>query len=219
MEYIFLAIFLISSTIHLYASKKDDKKLRAKTKGFILLALLGWYCCRADSVATMVVVAILTSWLGDVLLIPKGNKWFAVGGVSFMVSHVCFALCYLPQISFSAIPLWAIILIALVYFAIVCVLFKSLREHLPKLLFYPMFFYLLINGTMNCFAFFQLLSMPCAATWVVFIGAVLFFISDSTLFFVRFKKNTIFKTHFTVMLTYITAEFMIVQGLIMLSFM
>ena len=42
------------------------------------------------------------------------------------------------------------------------------------------------------------------------------FISDSVLFNVRFNKESIFKTHFLVMLTYIVAEFLIVEGLILL---
>ena len=53
-------------------------------------------------------------------------------------------------------------------------------------------------------------ALPCLATVVTFIGAVLFFASDSTLFFVRFKKDGLLKTHFLVMLTYILGEFLIV---------
>lgn len=217
MKYAFLTVFLISAAIHLYASYKSDKPLRNKTKPFILLGLFGWYVCCAKNPQGIVIAALLTSWLGDVLLIPKGVKWFAIGGVSFGVSHLCFMLAYLPQIDFAIVPLWLIILTAAVYFTIVCFVFKGLKPHLPKQLFYPMLAYLLINGSMNSFAFFQLVSMPCKATAITFIGAVLFFISDSTLFYVRFKKDTIFKNHFIVMLTYTVAELLIVQGLIMLA--
>lgn len=217
MKFVFLAVFVISSVIHLYASHKSDKPLRNKTKPFILLGLLGWYICCAENPQNIVIAAILTSWLGDVLLIPKGVKWFTVGGISFGVSHLCFMLAYLPQIQFAAVPIWAIVATAAVYFTAVCFVFKGLKPHLPKQLFYPMFVYLLINGSMNSFALFQLISMPCKATIITFIGAVLFFISDSTLFYVRFKKDTILKNHFIVMLTYIIAEFMIIQGLIMLA--
>ena len=124
---------------------------------------------------------------------------------------------YLPHIDFAVVPLWVIILTAAVYFTTVCFVFKGLKPHLPKPLFYPMFGYLLINGSMNSFALFQLISMPCKASIITFIGAVLFFISDSTLFYVRFKKDTIFKNHFIVMLTYTIAEFLIVQGFILLA--
>ena len=51
---------------------------------------------------------------------------------------------------------------------------------------------------------------------VAFAGAVLFFISDCTLFLVRYhkNKNLIFKRHFTVMLTYLLGELLIVIGVL-----
>lgn len=217
MKYAFLATFIIASVIHLYASLKCDKKLRGITKPFLLLALLGWYLCSVESPLAIVVAAIITSWLGDVLLIPKGVKWFSVGGLSFFASHVCFIVAYAYHVNFAAIPVWAIVLAGAVYVGISVMLFTRLRPHLPKQLFLPMFFYLLANGTMNCFALYQLISLPCLATAVTFIGAVLFFASDSTLFFVRFKKDGLLKTHFLVMLTYILGEFLIVEGFILLA--
>jgi len=217
MKYLFLALFLLSSAIHLYGSYIDNRKIRAWSKGFILLCLLGWYFCSASFVSWIVVIAILASWLGDVLLIPKGIKWFIAGGISFMVSHFFFAFAYWPNIDFWSLPVWAVIAAGIFYFTMVVLVFRGLRPHLPHGLFYPMFFYLLINGTMNCFALYQLMSIPCTATIITFIGAILFFTSDSILFYVRFKKDSIWKNHFIVMLTYILAEFLIVQGIMMLA--
>ena len=217
MNYVFFAIFVIAAVIHLYASYKSDKKLRAQSKPFLLASLLGWYCFSVADPLGIVIAAIVTSWLGDVLLIPKGNKWFAAGGVSFFFSHICFIIAYSRFVDFAAIPLWLIIVAAAVYLTASVLVFKGLKSDLPKALFYPMFFYLIANGAMNCFALYQLVSMPCTATVVTFIGAMLFFVSDSSLFYVRFKKNSFFKTHFVVMLTYIIAEFLIVEGFVLLA--
>lgn len=217
MKYVFLAIFIISSVIHLYASAKCNKKLRAQTKVLLLPALLGWYCLSVAEPRMIVVAALVTSWLGDVLLIPKGVKWFSVGGLFFLASHICFIAAYAEYISFAAIPLWAAIAAGAAYAAVVVLLFTRLKEHLPKLMFWPMLCYLLTNGAMNCAALYQLISLPCLATAVTFAGALLFFMSDSTLFFVRFKKDCFFKTHFEVMLTYILGEFLIVAGLVLLA--
>ena len=112
------------------------------------------------------------------------------------------------------IPVILIILLALFFVAAVAYIFSKLKPHLPKALFYPMFLYLLINGTMNCFAIFRCVSMPTAAAITTAIGAALFFISDSSLFFVRFKKDSRLQTHFLVMLTYSIGEFLIVLGLL-----
>lgn len=219
MKYAFLAIFILSSIIHLCASIRQNKKLRGFTKPFLLLALLGWYLLSVKTPNAIIVAAILTSWLGDVLLIPKGVKWFSIGGMSFMLSHIFFIIAYAVNVDFSVIPVWAIILAAAAYIAITLLVFSRLKTHLPEKLFGPMMFYLLINGTMNCFALFQLITVPCLAAAVTFVGAMLFFASDSSLFFVRFKKDGLLKTHFVVMLTYILGEFLIVEGLILLAAM
>ena len=214
MKYVFLAVFLVSTAVHLYASLRQDTRLRNVTKPFILLSLLGFYVLAARSVSAAVVLALLFSWLGDVLLIPKGIKWFTAGGIAFMISHAFFVAAYTKDVVFSRIPVFLIVLLAVFFAAAVAFIFSKLKPHLPKALFYPMFLYLLINGTMNCFAIFRCVSAPSAATLTTAIGAALFFVSDTALFFVRFKKDSRLKTHFLVMLTYSIGELLIVLGLI-----
>lgn len=172
MNIAFIIIFIVSSTIHLYASYKKNNNLRAMSKGFIVSALLGWYCTKTQSPLTTAILALFFSWLGDVLLIPKGVKWFTFGGIAFMISHICFILTYNSQVQFNQIPLVLIVLAAIIYTVLVAIIFKGLKPHLPNILFYPMFVYLMINGAMNCFAFYQLYSLPCTGTIITFIGAV-----------------------------------------------
>ena len=215
MKYVSLLIFVISTSVHLYASIKSNKPLRDKTKPFILLSLLGFYCFSVDKIEITVVLALIFSWLGDVLLIPKGIKWFTAGGIAFMISHFFFILSYNKTINFNVINPTIIIVLALFFIVVVSFIFSKLKEHLPKPLFYPMYLYLLINGTMNCFAVFRFLTSMDLGGIITVIGAALFFVSDSALFFVRFKKNCLLKTHFLVMLTYSIGEFLIVLGLIL----
>ena len=215
MKYISLILFIVSTTIHLYASIKSDKPLRDKTKPFILLGLLGFYCFSVEKIELTVVLALVFSWIGDLLLIPNGVKWFTAGGISFMISHFFFILSYNKSVNFSLINPIVIIILALFFVVTVSLIFSKLKEHLPKPLFYPMYLYLLINGAMNCFAVFRFLSNPDLGGIITVIGAILFFISDSALFFVRFKKNSKLKTHFLVMLTYSIGELLITVGLIL----
>ena len=214
MKYAFLAVFIISTAIHLYASFKKNTKLRNITKPFILLSLLGFYLLSAANIYIAIVLALIFSWIGDVLLIPKGVKWFTAGGIAFMISHAFFIAGYCNEIKFASIPIALIILLGAFFAVTVAFIFSKLKPHLPKALFYPMFLYLLINGAMNCFAIFRLVSGPTAATITTAVGAALFFVSDTSLFFVRFNKESRLKTHFLVMLTYSIGEFLIVLGLI-----
>ncbi len=214
MKYLFLAVFLVSTAIHLYASLKKDTKLRNISKPFILLSLLGFYVTAARVISIAIILALIFSWIGDVLLIPKGVKWFTAGGISFMISHAFFIVGYCRDIVFSKIPVFLIVLLSVFFAVTVSFIFSKLKPHLPKVLFYPMFLYLLINGTMNCFAIFRCVSVPSVATVITAVGAALFFVSDSSLFFVRFDKDSKLKTHFLVMLTYSIGEFLIVLGLL-----
>jgi len=209
-----LLIFAISTTVHLYASFVQNRKLRNITKPFILLALLGYYLYAASEVRTFIILALIFSWLGDVFLIIKGVKWFVIGGICFEISHIFFIFGYLKDIEFANLNMVVVVGLEVIYFIIVSIIFKELKKHLPKSLFYPMYLYLFINGTMNCFALFRLLSSNCLTYIVSFIGALLFFISDSTLFFVRFKKGCSQQFHFYVMLTYSIGELLIVLGLL-----
>ena len=214
MKYVFLAVFFVSTAIHLIASIRKDTRMRNISKPFLLLSLLGFYVLATRSVSAAIVLALIFSWIGDVLLMPKGVKWFTAGGIAFMISHAFFVLGYLKDVDFSRISVPLIVVLAVFFAAAVAVIFSRLKQHLPKALFYPMFLYLLINGTMNCFAIFRCVSIPSAATITTAIGAALFFISDTSLFFVRFKKDSRLKTHFLVMLTYSIGEFLIVCGLL-----
>lgn len=217
MDKIILILFFIITGIHLYASFKQNKKLRNITKPFILILLLAWYLLVCKEPMSTMILALAFSWLGDVLLIGPGIKWFTAGGISFMVSHFFFILSYIqlgPQYkNLNVIPL-----LVLFFLIIVILIFRRLKPYLPKPIFIPMAFYLMINGGMNCAAICRMLaaqytSNPIPAI-ITCIGAILFFISDSSLFFVRFKKDSVLKTHFLVMLTYSIGEFLIVLGMV-----
>ena len=210
-----LIIFIVSTSIHLYASWKQNQSLRNKSKPIILLSLLGFYCFTAKNIHIFVVLALLFSWLGDICLMQQGKKWFTLGGSSFLLSHIFYILSYAFDTDFSVIPKVFLFLLPIAFILIVANIFEHLKPYLSKELFYPMSFYLFVNGMMNCFAWFRSFSSTALTAWITSIGALLFFISDTTLFFVRFKKDSLLQTHFIVMLTYAIGEFLIVLGLIL----
>lgn len=218
----YLVMFVCFTTAHLYGSAIKRDSLRAPTKTIILLSILGmyleWMHMKGVEPSALLVFALITSWLGDVFLIPKGVKWFTIGGIFFWISHFLFIFTYCESsIIFSDINPVLIVLIVLLYGASVCILFNRLKACLPKALFVPMLLYLFTNGTMNVFAWFRFLGGNCTVLsgLMTAIGALLFFASDSSLFLVRFDKNSRLKTHFIVMLTYSLGEFLIVLGLML----
>jgi len=216
MKYIFIIFFLIFTIIHLYGSYKKNDSIRNVSKGFILFSLLAYYILAAKDPSWIIIFAIITSWLGDMFLIPKGVKWFTIGGIFFWISHFLFIAGYIEHTKdLSIVPFYVYIIFGLVFGVVVVLNFKELKKHLPKALFYPMFFYLLTNGAMNCFAIFRMISNPVLGTILTAIGALGFFISDNVLFHVRFNKQSRIKDHTLVMATYSFGELLMILGLVL----
>ena len=218
MNYLFLVLLIIASAIHLYDSWHDNKR-RGFTKPFLLLFIILYYVFSTDTPYWVLLGALITSWLGDVLLIPKGNKWFLAGGISFLFCHILFIGVYMRNIDFAKVNLYVMAPVTVVYYTVVIIIIKNLYPTTPRAMVPPMCFYLFANATMNIFALKQLFSNPTAGAVVAYIGAILFFISDCTLYLVRYYRNPdiVYKRHFTVMLTYILGEFLITQGVLMLG--
>ncbi len=217
MKCLVLLLFVAVSAVHLYHSYTDDSAKRARTKPFLLILLLLFYLLCGRPWSGFLIAALLTSWLGDVLLIPKGHGWFTAGGISFMLSHLFFILAYAPQIRIEAIPWIFLIGAAVLYFGVSSFIIRLVGPTTPKKMVLPMHFYLICNSTMNLCALMQFFSVRSSGAAIAYIGAVLFFISDCTLFLVRYyEKQIVFKKHFTVMLTYLAGEFLITTGIAML---
>lgn len=219
IAYIFLALFIVASAVHLYHSWIDDAKKRAITKPMLLIFLLLFYIFAAEKPSYILIAAIATSWLGDVLLIPKGNGWFTAGGIAFLISHITFIAVYVPHIDFAAVQWFIVVPVAIIYIGIALKIILSVKKNTPKIMVVPMYLYLIANSTMNIFALMQLMSNPGLACTIAYIGAILFFTSDCTLFLVRYheKKDIIFKKHFTVMLTYLLGEALITIGILLIG--
>lgn len=222
VKYVVLAVLAVVTAIHLFDSWHDDAEKRRRTKPLLLILILIYYLTAANSYSFPLIVALITSWLGDILLMPKGNKWFAFGGISFLISHIMFIIVYynnVKKVSHDGIIVWAVILAAAAYVAVSLAVIFNVQRTTPKVMVVPMYLYLLFNSTMNVFSLIQLMCLRSPAAVVAYIGAVLFFISDCSLYLVRYseKKDIVFKHHFTVMLTYVLGELLITQGILMLG--
>lgn len=224
MRYIILAALAVVSIIHLYDSWADNPKKRRVTKPYLLILILLYYVFSRSGlpISWVLVAALLTSWLGDVLLMPQGNKWFVAGGISFLISHILFIVVYamnVIKLSFNGVIWWIVAIAAVIYLGIAFVVTRAIKDTTPKAMVAPMYLYLIFNSAMNVFSLMQLMTYRSPGAVVAYIGAILFFASDCTLYLVKFHKNKdlIYKRHFTVMLTYILGEFLITQGLLMIG--
>lgn len=215
MNITYIVLFGLAALVHLYASFTKNKTLRAISKPILMPALLAFYLSNAASPSIYVILALIFSWLGDLFLIPKGIKYFTFGGISFMISHIFFILAYSMDENVFGNDWYIYAIFGALFIAITFIVFINLRKSLKKSLQIPIGGYLLLNGAMNCFAIFRLFGNTTIANGITVIGALLFFISDAILFFVRFDKKCKIKTHFWVMIAYLAGEFLIILGLLL----
>lgn len=219
MTNLFAALFFIFSALHLYFSWKDHRKGRACTKPFPVALLALFYGLAAEDPSGMLLAALVTSWLGDVLLIPRGNRWFIIGGSSFLLSHLLFMGVYLPHIRFSEVPWLLVLPVAAVYVTVSAKSIRAVKDSMPKIMALSMWLYLIANSCMNLLALMLLVTAKTPGGAVAYAGAVLFFASDCILFLVRYHKNPrlIPKKHFPVMFCYLSGELLITLGMMMIG--
>ncbi len=213
-SFIFFTLFFVASILELIFSFLVLSKPRAIVKPFCLLFLI-----IAVAIALydhpLLYVAIFFGFLGDIALLFKNKKAGLFTGISFFfVEHflLFFELTFFYTAAVGIILSWWIYLIvALIYVLVILISFKQIYKLTKKL-------YLTVIGVNYTASLFLLLNFSLILTiyayqWVlfVFIGYILFIISDSILTTgIYIKKHK--RHHFFVMSTYLAAQFLIVLG-------
>ncbi len=131
-----------------------------------------------------VLAALVLSWVGDLLLIPKGSSWaFQAGLASFLLGHVAYVVAFLIR---GAAPVPAGLVLVLTLVALGLVL-RWLRPHLPAAMRSPVHAYMGVISLM----------VVCAAGTVaqhgdgrILVGALMFYLSDLAVARERFVAST-----------------------------
>ncbi len=184
------------------------------TKPSLLIALIFYFYSQSNALGPktrlITLLALVFSLLGDVLLmlVDISPHYFMFGLISFLVAHVCYCLVFLiyrnPYINSLGVS------------AILCSyafgFFYLLKDGLGNLLI-PVIVYMIVILMMVMTAFLRQKKVPKKSFILVFLGALLFVISDSVLalnkFYMPLKYSNI-----SIMLTYALAQYFIVLGLL-----
>lgn len=217
MKTFFLILFLAVAGVHLIFCLMENEKLRKITKPMLMSTLILYYLTAANPISALLLIALATSLMGDILLIPTGEKWLTAGGVFFLASHVLYILLYYPLIDFVEVRVFALVPIVILYLIVAFLVIRLIKDTTPKAMVGGLYLYLVINTVMNAFAMMQMMSLRNTGALLAFLGAVCFFASDCILFVYRYYKNKekLWKGAFLVMLTYLAAQFLITQGMLM----
>ncbi len=211
-----LLLYAIDSMMNLVGCWFDNKKLRTATKPLLMPLLLLYYIiCNPGSINPFLISAIVACWLGDVLLMKRGNIWFAAGGIAFIIAHMFFILVYLHQTGAFHMSYMTASLFSTVYGGAIVIVACRTHNRTTVGMWISALCYLLCNAAMNYFALKQMLLLNNRGTIIAYIGAVLFFVSDCSLFIARFDKLRcrLINSYFLVMLTYDLGVLLITIGM------
>ena len=155
----------------------------------------------------VVIAALVFSWAGDVFLIS--SDWFVAGLVSFLIAHVLYIFAYQQTGAASGelqpldVIKFAVYGVALIWF-----IYPGLGD-----LLVPVLVYALVLLGMGVWAHKRRRATSASSFKLVALGAILFAISDGLIAVNKFAFP-IPAERILVMSIYMTAQYLIVQGLI-----
>jgi uncharacterized membrane protein YhhN len=140
----------------------------------------------------LIFIGLIFSLVGDILLISVNKKVFLFGLVSFLVAHIFYVFAFLPMYNFSYFWLVALFIPLLLSF-----LFYKRISYLLSSLKFPVIIYFLVINAMLILAlslFLQNFDSPSSNLGysVIFVGALLFYLSDMAVAIERFIEKSFF---------------------------
>jgi uncharacterized membrane protein YhhN len=203
-------LYAISAAAVLAGLVFDLQSLYVSAKPLLMLTL-GMHFVSATkgypSWRGYVVAALVFSWAGDVFLIS--SDWFIAGLVSFLIAHVFYIIAYhktgasngqLKPLDILKFVAYGVLLIWIIY------------PGLGNLLI-PVLVYALVLLAMGIWAHKRRGATTTISFRMVATGAILFALSDGLIAVNKFAFE-IPAERFLIMSIYITAQYLIVQGLI-----
>lgn len=212
-----LIVYIIVSSIHLLASFKENETLRKLSKPLIMLTIIATliiYMISYKKSYILLLLALIMGFLGDVLLLAK-NKFFlfVMGAFAFLIGHLLYIvqMCRILPFHISNYVYLILFIVLIIWSLIVVKIFKNKVGKLS--ICASLYYFILFVGILASLA--VLISYKNIYSLLLFIGFILFFISDVTLAYFKFFKR-IKRSSFYIMITYIIAQALLFYSMLML---
>lgn len=205
---VFSVLFLIVVVLHIIGLLYNDT-LDFFTKPFITISLAVVYLSAVKKPSFWYISALFFSFWGDTFLLFK-DQFFLLGLVSFLIAHILYikiSSAYLKKIRITKI-ISASIPFILVFGSIVL----FIKDNLGDILI-PVIIYGIIISTFGTLTLLNYLQQKSTENLWLFLGAVIFIISDSFLAINKFyEAREVYGV--TIMITYIVAQYLICKAMI-----
>jgi len=162
--------------------------------------------------------ALLFSWLGDIVLLfaSKGEMYFIIGLVLFLVSHAFYIELFLKQKAdkkvYKRSLFWIGCTIVLYYlYKMLCLLLPTLSDLQIPVTLYAVTISVMLMAALRIF-----FSRTNPGKYFVVAGAIFFVVSDSLLAIDKFHERLPYAS-LSIMSTYLIAQYCITVGILNLN--
>jgi len=207
--------------IHLVGELLQIKWIDYSFKPFILLWIGGYFLMHAKNidkkVVRLAVFAFIFSWFGDILLMfgEIDFVYFMIGLVSFLIAQIFYVFLFLRTINISGkkpfLKKKPYFLIGYIAFGLI--IYIVLYNHLDEVLKVAVFVYMVALLGMSSMALNRFGNGHPISFSYIFIGSILFVLSDSMIAINKFLAPIPYEGIF-IMTTYISAQYLIMKGLL-----
>jgi len=208
-----IALFFIAAIADIYAIVSGNEAIETYAKPMLLTLLAVVYLAASNKPNFWYVLGMFFCFVGDVLLMFKGANFFMYGLAAFLLGHIVYikiTVSFLPKdltvkMITSAFPF-------VFFFGILMYLiYPNLNEMLI-----PVVVYGVTISTFGSVAFLNYRGDKSTENLWLFIGAIIFILSDSLIAMNKFyEPNEMYGV--TIMITYILAQFLICKAMIVKS--
>ena len=218
-----LWLFLFFSGFNLLAETLDWRMgvLFSKPTLMVWLLLYFWFESKKSShqrARNLSLVAIISAWAGDVLLLfteqgSGGELFFLFGLSAFLITHLSYSLVFrrLSDLEKTSRPILLIILLAAFWLTFNTIL----RPYMPTELQIPVAVYSFVIMLMVYMAYQLNTTRKNSFTHLIWIGALLFLLSDTFIGLNKFGQEFI-QIPFVrplIMINYLTGQFLMIVNL------
>jgi uncharacterized membrane protein YhhN len=200
--------FLAVVVLHILGLLLSDK-IAFLSKPFLITTLVIVYLVAVKKPNFWYVSALFFSFWGDVLLLFK-DQFFVYGLASFLLAHIMYikiTASYIKKVSLQKVVLVSLPFVVFL-FSFLYLIIDNLGE--MKI---PVIFYGVVISSFGVFSFLNYMQEKNTANSWLFLGTIIFIISDSLIALNKFHEPKEFYT-ISIMLTYIIAQYLICRAII-----
>jgi uncharacterized membrane protein YhhN len=208
LQVVFLSLFGIISAVYLttLAFKPGILQYILKSCLMPILLVVYIYGVGSNNVFLPVIAALVFAWIGDVLLVKINNiSCFKFGLASFLIGHLFYIVSMYRLIDSFHIPAFLVSVLIAACFCVIA--FKAVKP--SKEMKIPVIAYEMIIMLLAIFACQLFMAQNSAFGVLVFAGSLCFVVSDTFFALETFRG---YKIYFWAMLTYISAQILIILG-------